>query len=51
MKAHPGLCQRRLLCAQVGEHNVTIHLPEHAMTDSVAKSLYDIPVTDIHGQQ
>jgi glutathione peroxidase len=32
-------------------HNVSIHLPEHAMTDSVTKSLYDIPVTDIHGKQ
>jgi glutathione peroxidase len=32
-------------------HNVSIHLPEHAMTDSVAKSIYDIPVTDIHGKE
>ena len=55
MKPHPGLCRRGLLCAQMGEHNVSIHLPEHAMTDSVAnsvaKSLYDIPVTDIHGKE
>ena len=51
MKPHPGLCQRGLLCAEVGEHNVGIHLPERAMTDSVAKSLYDIPVTDIHGKE
>jgi hypothetical protein len=35
-------------------HNVGICVPQHAMSDSVinsiTKSIYDIPVTDIHGR-
>jgi glutathione peroxidase len=32
-------------------HNIGTPVPEHAMSDIVAKSLYDIPVTDIHGKE